>query len=282
MGVRARRLSGTRVRRRLLSRRRRLRADAAEIIETLVARRCVVAECFLGTCKEVCEFREGRRPLFPGRSCFPLSPAAGSRGGWHQKNDQLTSIFRVRGTPSPSEIDSLEHDYKGMKAYLRRLQPREPSDLARLLPGAPADAVDLLDSMLKFLPEDRPPLDEVLKHRYLARGESDASGGGRSSERTFLPRSDTAVGPAMSRIEDDDAWERVAQHKADRDMSNVLWKLVERFPSELAPRGGLLGSDDAPPPPSPASTPAKPKRKSSLLATLSKKFMPQSSSDGLR
>ena len=90
------------------------------------------------------------------------------------------------------------------------------------------------------------------------------------------------LGPAMSRIEDDDAWERVAQHKADRDMSNVLWKLVERFPSELAPRGGLLGSDDAPPPPSPASTPAKPKRKSSLLATLSKKFMPQSSSDGLR
>ena len=78
---------------------------------------CVIAECFLGTCKEVVEHREGRRPLFPGRSCFPLSPAAGGRGGWHQKNDQLQAIFRVRGTPTPAEIDSLEHDYKGMKAY---------------------------------------------------------------------------------------------------------------------------------------------------------------------
>ena len=56
---------------------------------------CVIAECFLGTCKEVVEHREGRRPLFPGRSCFPLSPAAGGRGGWHQKNDQLQAIFRV-------------------------------------------------------------------------------------------------------------------------------------------------------------------------------------------
>ena len=36
------------------------------------------------------------------------------------------------------------------------------------------------------------------------------------------------------------AWERVAQHKADADMSLMLWKFVERFPSELSPEGGLL------------------------------------------
>ena len=151
----------------------------------------------------------------------------------------------MRGTPSPEEVDGLAHDYKGMKAYLRRLQPRAPSDLARLLPGAPADAVDLLDSMLKFLPEDRPSLDTVLDHAYLRKTAAEAravSEAERSARPAFLPPSETAVGPAMSRIEDDDAWERVAQHKADRDMSNVLWKLVEKFPTELAPRGGLFGS----------------------------------------
>ncbi|EGB08103.1 hypothetical protein AURANDRAFT_5892, partial [Aureococcus anophagefferens] len=129
---------------------------------------CVFAECFLGTCKEVCEFREGRRPLFPGRSCFPLSPAAGARGGWHQKNDQLQAIFRVRGTPSSAEVDALEHDYKGMKAYLRRLQPRAPSDLARVVPNVDPSALDLLDKMLKFLPEDRLSVEDILDHEYLA------------------------------------------------------------------------------------------------------------------
>ena len=203
---------------------------------------CVIAECFLGTCKEVVEHREGRRPLFPGRSCFPLSPAAGGRGGWHQKNDQLQAIFRVRGTPTPAEIDSLEHDYKGMKAYLRRLQPRQASDLHRVLRGVPSDCVDLLDKMLTFLPEDRLSLDEALQHPYLKDiQETDIQRQGSSG---FLEPSETAVGPAMSRIEDDDAWERVAQHRADRDMSNVLWRLVERFPSELAPRGGLLGHEE--------------------------------------
>ena len=130
---------------------------------------CVFAECFLGTCKEVCEFRDGRRPLFPGRSCFPLSPAAGSRGGWHQKNDQLQAIFRVRGTPRPDEVDALDHDYKGMKAYLRRLQPREPTPLQGVLRAAPPDAVDLLDKMLAFLPEARLGVDGALDHAYLRR-----------------------------------------------------------------------------------------------------------------
>jgi len=231
---------------------------------------CVMAECFLGTCKEVCEFREGRRPLFPGRSCFPLSPAAGSRGGWHQKNDQLQAIFRVRGTPLPAEVDSLEHDYKGMKAYLRRLQPRAPSDLGRLVPGAPPEALDLLDRTLKFLPEDRLSTRAILEHPYLAGGAGEDEG--LKAPRHLQP-SITAVGPVLSQIEDDDAWERVAQRKADQDMSNVLWKLVEkrgaasffvgrpgggragmstlgarrgnapRYPAELAPGGGLVGHE---------------------------------------
>ncbi|KAH8048480.1 MAP kinase [Aureococcus anophagefferens] len=153
-------------------------------------------------------------------------------GGRHEhvvravKNDQLQAIFRVRGTPSSAEVDALEHDYKGMKAYLRRLQPRAPSDLARVVPNVDPSALDLLDKMLKFLPEDRLSVEDILDHEYLAYARAS--------------RDDTPV-------EDDDAWENVAQHKADKDMSDVLWKLVEKFPSELAPRGGVLGHEDARP-----------------------------------
>ena len=197
------------------------------------------------------------------------------RGGWHQKNDQLQAIFRVRGTPTPAEIDSLEHDYKGMKAYLRRLQPRQASDLHRVLRGVPSDCVDLLDKMLTFLPEDRLSLDEALQHPYLqglpeGKLERDGSSG-------FLEPSETAVGPAMSRIEDDDAWERVAQHRADRDMSNVLWRLVERFPSELAPRGGLLGHEELAQVPAAAVQPRRQKSAASKAFSSLRRLLPSGS-----
>ena len=179
---------------------------------------------------------------FPARSCFPLSRRRVAAAAGTRRTTSCRPSFACGFTPTPAEIDSLEHDYKGMKAYLRRLQPRQASDLHRVLRGVPSDCVDLLDKMLTFLPEDRLSLDEALQHPYLqglpeGKLERDGSSG-------FLEPSETAVGPAMSRIEDDDAWERVAQHRADRDMSNVLWRLVERFPSELAPRGGLLGHEE--------------------------------------
>lgn len=209
---------------------------------------CVTAECFLGLTKEVCALRDGRRPLFPGRSCFPLSPAAGSRGGWHQKNDQLQAIFRVRGTPTAGEVDSLEHDYKGMKAYLRRLTPREATELGRVLENAPPEALDLLDATLKFLPEDRLSVSAALDHPYLAYAPGEPRGDAPMSPDHppyHLAAHATAVGPVMSQIEDDEMWERTAQHKADRDMSAALWTMVDRFPSELSKRGGVLGHEDA-------------------------------------
>ena len=200
---------------------------------------CVIAECFLGTCKEVVEQREGIRPLFPGRSCFPLSPAAGGRGGWHQKNDQLQAIFRVRGTPTPAEIDSLEHDYKGMKAYLRRLQPRQASDLHRVLRGVPSDCVDLLDKMLTFLPEDRLSLDEALQHPYLqglpeGKLERDGSSGflsprRRPSARPCRASRTTTLGSA-------------SRSTGRIGMSNVLGA-SSRF-LRICAAGGLLGHEE--------------------------------------
>ena len=187
---------------------------------------CVIAECFLGTCKEVVEHREGRRPLFPGRSCFPLSPAAGGRGGWHQKNDQLQAIFRVRGTPTPAEIDSLEHDYKGMKAYLRRLQPRQASDLHRVLRGVPSDCVDLLDKMLTFLPEDRLSLDEAYNTRT-SRGSRKENWNGTAHRASSSPRRRPWARPCR-------ASRMMMRGSASRSTGRTGY--VERA---LAPRGAL-------------------------------------------
>ncbi|KAJ1450240.1 kinase-like domain-containing protein [Pelagophyceae sp. CCMP2097] len=220
---------------------------------------CVFAECFLGLCKAVTAEFADRRPLFPGRSCFPLSPAQGSRGGWQQKNDQLQAIFRVRGTPSPQEIDALEHDYKRLKAFLRKLPPQEPTDLADVVRVDDRQALDLLDRMLAFAPEKRLDIRSALRHDYLRQtpaevAEAEAEAAQRpstaqsqasdaSEDRPHLRISTTALGPAMGQLEDDEAWERVAQHKADEQMSTLLWKLVESFPSELDAAGGLLQAD---------------------------------------
>jgi len=250
---------------------------------------CVFAECFLGTCVEVCPDRRDRRPLFPGRSCYPLSPMGTTRDGWHQKNDQLQAIFNVRGTPSIAEIDALDNDYRGMKNYLRRLPAVETVPLQQIFPAADAKAIDLLEKMLAFSPDQRISISEALAHGYLTSPSSsrattprdttttttqshedgftrlkaspsdgeletpattgprqpdhrDAGFGDWSPPKTLTSRpSKTALGPAMSQLEDDEAWERVAQHEADADMSRVLWKLVQCFPSELAPSGGLVG-----------------------------------------
>ena len=133
---------------------------------------------------------------------------------------------------------------------LPRLQPRAPSDLARVVPNVDPSALDLLDKMLKFLPEDRLSVEDILEHDYLAYAPGEPRDNRPVSPdgpAYHLRPSTTAVGPALSQVEDDDAWENVAQHKADKDMSDVLWKLVEKFPSELAPRGGVLGHEDARP-----------------------------------
>lgn len=46
-----------------------------------------------------------RRPLFPGRSCFPLS--AESSNTYQDRRDQLNVIFGVIGTPSSEDVNNM-------------------------------------------------------------------------------------------------------------------------------------------------------------------------------
>ncbi|KAG6610302.1 CMGC/MAPK protein kinase [Phytophthora cinnamomi] len=110
---------------------------------------------------ESCPRYQERVPLFPGRSCFPLS--ADRPTTYSDKLDQLNVIFNVIGTPGEDDIGSLGE----VKQYLRKLPKKEPRDLREMYPGAPADSLDLLKQMLSFNPECRISVDKALAHPFL-------------------------------------------------------------------------------------------------------------------
>ena len=64
---------------------------------------CIFAE-LLSMMKESAATYIERQPLFPGKSCFPLSPDKNitqeKNGFPYSKDDQLARIFQVIGVPS--------------------------------------------------------------------------------------------------------------------------------------------------------------------------------------
>ncbi|KAE8911902.1 hypothetical protein PF005_g1195 [Phytophthora fragariae] len=121
---------------------------------------CIFAE-LLSMQVESCPRYQERVPLFPGRSCFPLS--ADRPTTYSDKLDQLNVIFNVIGTPGEDDIGSLGE----VKQYLRKLPKKDPRDLREMYPGAPADSLDLLKHMLSFNPECRISVDKALAHPFL-------------------------------------------------------------------------------------------------------------------
>lgn len=128
---------------------------------------CIFAE-LLGMMKESAPTYMDRKPLFPGKSCFPLSPdkhVKEERGGFpFSKNDQMAVIFEVIGTPS-DEDKSYVTDTKALE-YLAAFPPRPRVDLHSLYPGAGDDAIDLLSRILVFNPYFRISVDEALNHPF--------------------------------------------------------------------------------------------------------------------
>ena len=68
---------------------------------------CIFGE-LLGMMKESAATYLDRRPLFPGKSCFPLSPdktlQQAKNGFPYAKDDQLALIFSVIGTPADDDM----------------------------------------------------------------------------------------------------------------------------------------------------------------------------------
>jgi len=113
-----------------------------------------------------------RQPLFPGNSCFPLSPGAISKEqdskdmlDETQKNDQLSKIFEVIGTPSEPDDFNFIHQENAMK-YIKGFPKQEKLDLAEKYPGTKKEGLELLSKMLEFNPNKRISTEVALKSAY--------------------------------------------------------------------------------------------------------------------
>jgi len=129
---------------------------------------CIFAE-LLGMLKENAPTFMDRSPLFPGSSCFPLSPdksAIISKSGFpHSHSDQLMVIFKVLGTPVGEDIDFVT-DTKAIE-YLKSWPASKGQDIKTLFPGANVDAIDLLTKMTTFNPKKRISVDQALDHPFV-------------------------------------------------------------------------------------------------------------------
>eukprot|EP00971_Amphidinium_carterae_P315544 6271888-Amphidinium_carterae.1 len=98
-----------------------------------------------------------RGPLFPGSSCFPLSPDSRHQTDYkfhtRGKQDQLNMIFNLLGTPSEEEMDMLSRE--DAKRYLRCFSARTGSGVQAKFPHAPAASCALVSGMLMFDPAKR-------------------------------------------------------------------------------------------------------------------------------
>lgn len=127
---------------------------------------CIFAE-LLGMMKENSPTFLDRKPLFPGKSCFPLSPAKAateSKAGLpFSSTDQLAVIFDVIGSPSKEDC-SFVTDQKALE-YLEGFQGQPPADLSQKYPGATQEAIDFLQKTLVFNPFFRMTLNDAINHQ---------------------------------------------------------------------------------------------------------------------
>jgi len=129
---------------------------------------CIFAE-LLQMQKENCATVWKRGPLFPGDSCFPLSPKRSKKKNaiYQSHFDQIRVIFEVLGTPSKEEIASLNDEQA--RAYLEDLPKQKPQNLAEMFPGTNQDGIDLLLGLLKFDVKKRLNVKQALEHPYFSR-----------------------------------------------------------------------------------------------------------------
>lgn len=114
------------------------------------------------------DFHE-RGPLFPGQSCYPLSPDHRQRriaGPYTRgQSDQLNVIFDLLGTPDKADAEALEPG-EGRR-YCEGSDVRSGKGLQSRLGYADAKSLDLLERMLRFNPKSRISVQDALVHELL-------------------------------------------------------------------------------------------------------------------
>lgn len=112
-----------------------------------------------------------REPLFPGSSCYPLSPAKAGRAKasgsrTRGQSDQLEVIFNVIGTPSEEDIVRCFASEEA-RTYLRDFDSREGQGIGGRFKYVDKDSLSLLKGMLCFDILERLDCVAALQHRTI-------------------------------------------------------------------------------------------------------------------
>lgn len=111
-----------------------------------------------------------RGPLFPGGSCFPLSPDKKHQKDYtfhaEGRSDMLNHIFDIIGTPADDEVEDLLRS--DSRRYVRLFETRPGNGFTVRYPKIDPKASDLLFRMLKFDFRKRIAASDALAHPLLA------------------------------------------------------------------------------------------------------------------
>eukprot|EP00796_Vickermania_ingenoplastis_P004956 gene4958-3556_t len=100
---------------------------------------CILGEVILG------------KPIFPGRSTA----------------HQLELILEITGEPSFEEIAATNSQFA--ETMLRGIRRPEKRTISKLLPQATPEAIDLMEKLLRFNPNERLSAEQALQHPYVIR-----------------------------------------------------------------------------------------------------------------
>lgn len=102
-------------------------------------------------------------PLFPGDSCYPISPInrlQNPNNSTISPFDQINLIFKIIGTPSPEDINELENN--SARNYVNNFPKKKGCDFSKLFPNIDNKIINLLRRMLEFNPKKRPTIKEII------------------------------------------------------------------------------------------------------------------------
>jgi len=132
---------------------------------------CIFGELMM-MIKENAKTFMDRTPLFPGKSCFPLSPPGSKKvkvnefGFPNEKADQLNVIFDVIGSPDEESMGFVTDPNAVL--YLKSLSQKKKNKInfKAKFPGSSAESLDLLQKMLIFDPKKRITVQQSLEHPF--------------------------------------------------------------------------------------------------------------------
>ena len=130
---------------------------------------CIFGELMM-MIKENAKTFMDRTPLFPGQSCFPLSPPGSKKvkvnefGFPNEKADQLNIIFDVIGSPDEESMGFVSDPNAVL--YLKSLSQKKKNKInfKAKFPGSSEESLDLLQKMLIFDPKKRITVQQSLEH----------------------------------------------------------------------------------------------------------------------